>query len=83
MPIPTSDAPWWGSLIWLLGATAAAFGLAWLSGTRLHIRKGLYIPLLTVVTAGLSAGYVAWLGVDVTDVITVRWQWGLVAIPLS
>jgi hypothetical protein len=77
MPIPTSQAPWWGSLIWLITLTAAAFGVAWLSGTHLHIRKGRYIPLLLVVTAGFTAGYVAWLGVGVGDVITARWAWGL------
>jgi hypothetical protein len=83
VPIPSSPAPWWGSLIWLLVLAAAAFGVAWLSGTRLHIGKPFYIPLLFVVTAGVSGGYIAWLGLDATDVITNRWAWGVVAAAVS
>lgn len=79
MPIPVSGASWWGSLLWLVGLTAAAFGIAWVSGTRLRIRKGPYIPLLLLVTAGLTIGYVAWLGVGVGDLVTARWGWGLLA----
>lgn len=79
MPVPSSAASWWGSLVWLIGLTVAAFGVAWLSGTRLRIRRSVYIPLLVVVTGGLSAGYVAWLGLSANDVITTRWAWGLLA----
>lgn len=79
MPVPTSAGPWWGSLLWLIALGIAAFGVAWLSGTRLHIRKGPYIPLLLVVTAGFSVGYIAWLDIGVTDVLTARWGWGLIA----
>ncbi len=77
MPVSISSTPWWGSLLWLAGLTAAAFAVAWLSGTRLHIRKGVYVPLLLAVTVALGAGYVAWLDVGVGDVLTVRWGWGL------
>ncbi len=79
MPVPSSPVSWWGSLVWLIGLTVAAFGVAWLSGTRLHIRKSPYIPLLLAVTAGFTAGYIAWLGVGVTDMLTARWGWGLLA----
>jgi hypothetical protein len=61
----------------LIVVAVAAFGVAWLSGTRLHIRKGPYIPLLFAVTAGVSAGYVAWLGADVREIVLARWGWGL------
>ncbi len=79
MPVPTETASWWGSLLWLLGLTVVAFEVAWLSGTRLHIRKGPYIPLLLLATAGLAAGYVLWLGVGVREVLTARWVSGVVA----
>ena len=77
MPVPITPAAWWGSLLWLLAVAAAAFAVAWLSGTRLHIRKGAYIPLLLAVTGGLSVGYIAWLDVGFEDVVTARWGWGL------
>ena len=77
MPVPTSAAPWWGSLLWLVALAASSFGIAWLSGTRLHIRKGPYIPLLLVMTAGFSVAYAMWLGVGLTTLIGNRWGWGL------
>lgn len=79
MPAPVSPGPWWGSLLWLVGLTIAAFTVAWLTGTRLQIRRALYIPILLLVTAGLTAGYVAWLGVGAMDVLTARWGAGLLA----
>lgn len=78
MPGPSSAPVWWGSLLWLVGVAASSFVIAWLSGTRLHLHKGPYIPLLLVMTGALAAGYVAWLDVDVEQVVTARWGWGLV-----
>lgn len=79
MPVPIHEPVWWGSLLWLIGIATAAFVIAWLPGTRLRIKRPVYVPMLLAVTAGLSAGYVAWLGIGVTDVITARWGWGLLA----
>ena len=77
MPVPTTDAAWWGSSLWLVGVATAAFLIAWLSGTRLHIRKGPYIPALLAVTAGLSIGYMEWVGVSLDAVVTNNWGWGI------
>lgn len=79
MPVPIHEPVWWGSLLWLIGIATSAFVIAWLPGTRLRIKRPVYVPMLLAVTAGLSAGYVAWLGIGVTDVITARWGWGLLA----
>lgn len=79
MPVPSHEPVWWGSLIWLIGVAVTAFAVAWLSGTRLHIRRVWYVPLLFVVTAGLTVGYLAWLGVGFGDVVAARWGWGLFA----
>jgi hypothetical protein len=79
MIVPTSAAPWWASLIWLLALAAVAFAVAWLSGSRAHIRRGPYVALLFTVTAAFAAGYVAWLDVDAMDVLTARWGWGILA----
>ncbi len=79
MPVPTTEHAWWGSLLWLCGVTVAAFGIAWLSGTRLHIRRVWYVPMLFALMAGLTIGYLAWLGVGVGDVAGARWGWGVLA----
>lgn len=83
MPVPVSAPAWWGSLLWLVGVGAAAFGVAWLSGTRLRVRRPVYIPLLVVVTGALTAGYVAWLGIGVERVVTARWGWGFLAAAVA
>jgi hypothetical protein len=77
MPVPTHEVAWWGSLLWLVGVAGVAFVVAWLTGTRLHIRRGVYVPILFTVTAALAIGYVEWLGVGFTDVLTNNWGWGV------
>lgn len=83
MPVPAQEPAWWGSLLWLGGVTAVAFLVAWLSGTRLNIRRGVYVPLLFAVTAGLAVGYIAWLGIGFADVAGARWGWGLLAAAIA
>ena len=77
MPVPNASVVWWGSLLWLMAVGGAAFVIAWLSGTRLHIHKLAYVVLLLGVTVGLSASYVAWLGVDYADILATHWGWGV------
>jgi hypothetical protein len=83
MPVPVHDAPWWGSLAWLITVVVVAFAVAWMTGTRLNIRRGLYVPILFAVTSALAVGYVGWLGVGLGDVATTRWSWGLLAAALA
>jgi len=64
-------------MLWLVALAMAAFGIAWLSGTRLHIRKGPYIPLLFAMTAAFFVGYVTWVGVDLLTMVSNSWGWGL------
>jgi hypothetical protein len=79
MPVPVHEPAWWGSLLWLIGVTAVAFAIAWASGTRVPMRRVVYVPVLFVVTAGLTLGYLAWLGVGFADVASARWGWGVLA----
>jgi hypothetical protein len=83
MPIPASPVSWLGSLWWLLGLAALSFVVTWVTADKLRMRRMPYIGVLTVVTVGLSVGYVQWLGVGVIDVLTARWGWGLLAAPLA
>lgn len=82
MPVPVSPASWTGSLLWLVAVLVAAFLVSWLAADRLTMARARYIGVLTLMTAGLSAGYVAWLGVGVVDLLMARWGWGLVAAPV-
>ena len=82
MPVPQHPAPWAGSLIWLVALAIASFLVTWLFADKLRMRRTPYIAALTAVTIGLAAGYVAWTGVSVTDLLTTHWVWGLLAAPL-
>lgn len=83
MPVPTLATPWAGSLLWLAGLSVVAFAVSWLLADRLHLGRFLYIGALLVVTGALSAGYLAWLGVSVGDILTAHWGWGLLAAPIA
>lgn len=83
MPVPSTPPVWWGSLLWLVGVAAAAFLVAWASGTRLHIRRTPYIAILTVLTGALCAGYVSWLGLGIGDVVANHWGWGLLGAVMA
>ena len=82
MIVPTHEPAWWGSLLWLGGVALAAFLIAWLSG-RLQLRRSHYVPLLFALTAALTVGYVAWLGVGFGSVVGVHWGWGLLAAAIA
>lgn len=83
MPVPVSPVSWVGSFVALVALVVVSFLVSWLVANRLKLRRAPYVAVLTVVTAGAAVGYVAWLGVGVTDIVTARWGWGLLAAPLS
>ena len=82
MPEPLHPAPWAGSLIWLGVLVIVSFLVTWVLADRLRMRRTPYIAALTVVTAAMAAGYIAWVGVSVTELLTTHWVWGLLAAPL-
>ena len=83
MPVPTPAAWWMGSLLWLIGLAVAAFAVSWLLASRLRLGRFLYVAVLFVVTAALSAGYLLWLGMGAGQMLTTRWGWGLLAAPVA
>jgi hypothetical protein len=82
MPVPVSPIPWAGSLIWLAALAVVSFLVTWLAADKLRMRRAPYIAVLTVVTAALTAGYIAWAGLSVTALLTTHWASGLLAAPL-
>jgi hypothetical protein len=75
--------PWAGSLLWLLALAVVSFVVTWITADRLRMRRTPYIGVLAAVVAAFGAGYVAWLGVDVVDLLTANWMWGLIAAPVA
>jgi hypothetical protein len=83
MPVPVSAASSAGSLFWLVGLAAVAFLVTWVATEILHLRRTSYVAVLTVITLGMTVGYVAWLGLGADDLVTANWGWGLVAGPVA
>jgi hypothetical protein len=68
--------------LWLVALGVVSFAVSWVAANRLRMSRTPYIAVLTVVTVALSIGYVAWVGVDMWDVLTAQWGWGLIVAPL-
>jgi hypothetical protein len=83
MVTPSTSMPWVGSLLWLLALALASFGVSWIAANRQGMRRTSYVAVLTLVTAGLTVGYVGWLGVGARELLLSRWGWGLLAAPVS
>jgi hypothetical protein len=82
VPVPVSLIPWAGSLIWVAALAVVSFLVTWVAADKLRMRRTPYIAVLTVVTAAMTAGYIAWAGISVTALLTTHWGWGLLAAPL-
>lgn len=83
MPVPVDAVPWSGSLAWFALLLLVSFAVSWLGADRLHLRRAPYIAVLAAATAAMAAGYVAWSGLDVADVVLTNWVWGLVVAPFA
>lgn len=81
--MPSTGVGWAGSLAWLLALVLASFLVSWLLTERARLGHTAYVAALAVVTAGLTAGYLAWSGVSATELLTSGWGWGLLAGALS
>ena len=82
-PVPDVPVPWAGSLLWLLALTIAAFAVSEVAANIYRLSRRPYIAVLSLVTAALTIGYVAWAGLDPVQLLTTHWRWGLLAAPLS
>lgn len=73
---------WGGGVLWLVGVGAAAFLVSWLMTDVLHVRRLPYVAWLALLTAGTTAGYLAWSGLA-TPFWVDRWPWGILAAVLA
>jgi hypothetical protein len=83
MPVPVVPVPWVGSFLWLLAVAAGAFAISEVAANIYRLSRRPYIAVLTVVTAVLTVGYVAWAGLHTVQLLTTHWGWGLLVAPLS
>jgi hypothetical protein len=79
VPVPVTAVPWVGSLLWLMGLAASSFAVSEVAATKCRVARGSYIGVLTLVTAALTVGYIAWAGLDPIQLLTTHWAWGIAA----
>jgi hypothetical protein len=69
-------------VLWLIGVAAASFAVSEIVATKYRVAREPYIGVLTLVTAALTVGYVAWAGLDPVQLLTTHWAWGIAAAML-
>jgi MFS family permease len=80
-PFDRSLDPWIG-LTWFGALAVGAFLVTWIATDIAHMRRTWFIAVLSLVTAGLTWGYVAWTGAGAAF-ITYHWGWGLLGGAVS
>ncbi|MGZ4109008.1 MAG: hypothetical protein ACXVP7_04910 [Actinomycetota bacterium] len=79
MPVPAErfDAPAaWGAYA---AVVVLAFLVTWVATDRLHVRRTPYIGILSALVLALGAGYLAWSGTSLRELVVDGWGWGVVA----
>lgn len=67
----------WGvALVWLAGIAGGAFLISWVLTDVLQVRRGPYVAALSLLTGGLTAGYVVGTGAW-ADFWVESWPWGI------
>jgi hypothetical protein len=79
MPMPAvrfDTAAAWSAYAVIL---VVAFLVSWLVTDRLHVRRTAYVAVLSAVVLALGAGYVAWSGTSLRELVVGDWGWALLA----
>lgn len=56
-----------------------AFLVTWVVTDLGHVSRTPYVAILTLTTLALTAGYLAWSGTSVDELVTAGWGWGILA----
>lgn len=79
MPSPDPRFGWPEASTALAAIALVAFLVTWVVTDVLHVRRAPYVAILSVVVGGLAAGYLAWSGTSLRELVVHDWAWGLVA----
>jgi len=80
MPIAADPSFAWQEALAAFAIVAVvAFLVTWIVTDRLEVPRTPYIAILTLVTLGLGAGYLAWSGTTLTELVSPSWVWAIVA----
>ena len=77
MPVPDPSFGWQDATAAFAIIAVVAFLVTWVVTDLGHVSRTPYVAILTVTTFGLAAGYIAWSGTSVADLVTAGWVWGI------
>ena len=77
MPVADSSFGWQEAIVAFAIIAFVAFLVTWVVTDLGHVSRTPYVAVLTLTTLALSAGYIAWSGTSVTDLVTAGWVWGI------
>jgi hypothetical protein len=79
---PKVPVSWLAGLLWLSGTALVAFLVAWLLSDLRPTRRVLYIPILALVTASVTAAYLVW-SQSGLGFWTSNWVYGLLGAAVA
>jgi hypothetical protein len=77
MPVPDPSSGWQDATVAFAIIAVVAFLVTWVVTDLGHVPRTPYVAILTVTTFGLGAGYIAWSGTSLADLVTAGWVWGI------
>lgn len=79
MPVPDPAFGWQDAAAAFAIIAVVAFLVTWVVTDLGHVSRTPYVAVLTVATLALAAGYLAWSGTSLADLVTAGWGVGILA----
>jgi hypothetical protein len=77
MPVADPSFGWQEAVAAFAVISVVALSVTWFVTDLGGVSRTPYVAILTLTTLALAAGYVAWSGTSVADLVTARWGWGI------
>ena len=77
MPVADPSFTWQQATAAFAIIAVVAFLVTWIVTDLGHVSRTPYVAVLTLTTLALAAGYIAWSGTSVADLVTAGWVWGI------
>jgi hypothetical protein len=77
MPVADPSFGWQEGIAAFAIISVVAFSVTWVITDLGHVSRTPYVAVLTLTTLALAAGYLAWSGTSVADLVTAGWGWGV------
>jgi hypothetical protein len=77
MPVADPSFGWQEAIAAFAVISVVAFSVTWVVTDLGRVSRTPYVAILTLTTLALAAGYLAWSGTSVADLVTAGWGWGI------